>query len=61
MKLGLFLLPAFFTDASDVKQPSRTDFAIFLTEAILLIHPIYNFRDFGENGHHNNGYFRNRI
>ena len=28
MKLGLFLLPAFFADASDVKQPSRTDFAI---------------------------------
>ena len=28
MKLGLFLLPALFADASDVKQPSRTDFAI---------------------------------
>ena len=54
MKLGLFLLPAFFTDASDVKQPSRTDFAIFLPliqnrlhnndnfsyKAILRIHPI---------------------
>ena len=28
MKLGLFLLPGLFADASDVKQPSRTDFAI---------------------------------
>ena len=30
MKLGLFLLPAFFADASEVKQPSRTGFATSL-------------------------------
>ena len=30
MKLGLLLLPAFFADASEVKQPSRTDFATSL-------------------------------
>jgi len=28
---------------------------------ILRIHPIYDFRDFPENGHSDNGYFRSKF